>query len=62
MFEINEIMFGPHLDLFIDVCSFEIDTKIKNYTKLTVVMLCQIFDRKSLAPSSGDFHQRPPPR
>ena len=24
-------------------------------TKLSVVMWCQIFDRKSIAPSSGDF-------
>ena len=28
---------------------------MKAYTKLTVVMYCQIFDRKSVAPSSGKF-------
>ena len=27
----------------------------KSDTKLTVLMCCQIFDRKSVAPSSGDF-------
>ena len=30
-------------------------TKIKAYTKLTVVMCCQIFYRKSVAPSSAIF-------
>ena len=30
---------------------FLIDTNIKTYTKLTVVMWCQIFERKSTAPS-----------
>ena len=35
-------------------------TKIKAYTKLTVVMCCQIFDRKSVAPSSGDFRRGVP--
>ena len=29
--------------------------KIKAYTKLTFVMCCQICDRRSVAPSSGDF-------
>ena len=33
-------------------------TKIKAYTKLTVVMCCQIRDRRSVAPSSGDFRRR----
>ena len=32
--------------------------KIKAYTKLTVVMFCQICDRRSVAPSSGDFRRR----
>ena len=33
-------------------------TKMKAYTKLTVVMCCPICDRRSLAPSSGDFRRR----
>ena len=32
--------------------------KMKAYTKLTVVMCCPICDRRSIAPSSGDFCQR----
>ena len=32
------------------------------YTKLTVVMCCQISARRSVAPSSGDFCRRPSPR
>ena len=28
---------------------------MKAYTKLTVVMYCQIFNRKSVAPSGGNF-------
>ena len=47
-------MFKPHLDVFVDVLSFLIKTKIKANTKLTVIMLCQIFDRKFIAPSSGN--------
>ena len=31
---------------------------MKAYTKLTVVMCCQIVARKSLAPSSGNFRRR----
>ena len=34
---------------------------MKAGTKLTVVMCCHIFDRRSVAPSSGDFLRRPPP-
>ena len=32
--------------------------KMKAYTKLTVVMCCHICDRRSVAPSSGDFCRR----
>ena len=35
---------------------------MKAYKKLTVVMCCQIVARKSVAPSSSDFRQRPAPR
>jgi hypothetical protein len=34
-------------------------TEMKAYPKLTVVMCCQIVARKSVAPSSGNFRQRP---
>ena len=46
-FEINKIMFGPHLRTFIDVWELIADTK------LSIVICSQIFDRKSTAPSSG---------
>ena len=36
---------------------FPVKIKMKAYTKLTVVMCCQICDRKSLAPSSGKIHR-----
>ena len=36
-------------------------TTMKADTKLTVVMCCHNFDRRSTAPSSGDFRQGPPP-
>ena len=35
-------------------------TTMKADTKLTVVMCCHIFDRRSVAQSSGDFRQKPP--
>ena len=37
-------------------------TKMKAYTKLTVVMGCQIVARKSVVPSRGNFRRRPAPR
>ena len=61
MFEINLIMLSPHLDVFVDVCGLLINIKINADTKVIVVMQCQIFDRKSTAPSSGDFRRRPQP-
>ena len=30
-------------------------TKLKAYIKITVLMCCEIFDRKSVAPSSGNY-------
>ena len=48
-------MFRPHLDVFIEVCGLPDQYKMKADTKITVVMWCQIFNRKSVAPSSGDF-------
>ena len=40
---------------------FLIDTQVKADTKMSVVMWCQIFDRKSIVPSSGDFCRQLPP-
>ena len=40
---------------------FLVKTKKEAYTKLTVAMCCQIFARRSVAPSSGDFRRRLPP-
>ena len=37
------------------VFGLPITNKIKAYTKLTVVMCCQICNRSSVAPSSGNF-------
>ena len=34
---------------------FLVKTKMKDYTKLTVVLYCQIVASKSVAPSSGDW-------
>ena len=40
MFEMNKIIFRPHLEAFL---GFLAKTKMKAETKLTVVMCCQIF-------------------
>ena len=37
---------------------FLVQTKMKAYTNMTVVMRCPICDRRSLAPSFGDFRRR----
>ena len=55
----TELCLGPiqtRLEAFL---VFLVKTKIKAYTKLTVVMCCQIVARKSVAPSRGDFRRRP---
>ena len=54
MIEMNLIMFRPHSNMFIDACGLP-DKKIKGDTKFTVVLWVQSFDRKSSAPSSGNF-------
>ena len=38
---------------------FLVKTKMKAYTKLTVVMCCQMVASKSVAPSIGNFRRRP---
>ena len=50
---------GPIQTRLEAVLGFLVKTKMKAYTKLTVVMCCQIGARK---PSSGDFPQRSAPR
>ena len=62
MFEINNIIFRPHLDMYRGVFGLPGKNKMKANTKLTVVMCCQIFHRKSVAPSSGDFRRQRVPR
>ena len=52
-------MFRPNSDT--EFLHFLTKTKMKAYTKLAVVMCCQIVARKSVTPSSGDFW-RPVPR
>ena len=61
MFEMNKIMFRPNLDMSRGHKGFLVETKVKAYTKLTVVMCCQIFTRRSVTPfiTIDDFCQRP---
>ena len=54
MFEMNNIIFMPNLDMSRGVFGLP-GKKMKADTKLTVVMSCQILDSKSVAPSWGDF-------
>ena len=53
MFEMNKIIFRPNLDKFRGVFGLPGKNKNEADTKLTVVMCCQIFLRKSVTPSSG---------
>ena len=48
-------MFRPNFDPFIGIWGIPDQNKMKAYTKLTVVMCCQIDDWKYTAPSSGRF-------
>ena len=47
----NYGIYWPNLDVFIDVCGLpnQYQKKADIFTKLTVVMWCQIFYRKSAA-------------
>ena len=58
MFEMNKIIFRPHLDMSRGVLGFLVKTKMNTYTRQTVVMCSQICDRRSAAPFSGDFCRR----
>ena len=51
LFEMNTIISRPHLDM-------SKKTKVKADTKLTVVMCCQIFDRKSVSAIFGNDWRR----
>ena len=62
MFEMSLIMLGPLLTYLQTYAGFLFKTKIKAHTKLTVVMWCQIFDRKSRAPSCSDNRRQLAPR
>ena len=50
----NYVLFRPNLDVFIDLSGLPDPD-----TKLTVVMWCQIFDRKSTVPSRQLRRPRP---
>ena len=55
----TELCLGPNqkcLEAFLDLL---VKTKMKAYTKLTVVMCCPIIARKFEVPSSGNFRRRP---
>ena len=58
----TKLFLGPIQTCLEAFLGFLSKNKMKAYTKLTVVMCCQIVDRKSVAPSSGDFRRRPAPR
>ena len=56
----TKLCFGPiytHPETFL---GFLEQTTMKADPKLTVIMCCLISDRRSVAPSSGDFRRRPP--
>ena len=57
MFDMNNIILRPHLDMSRGVFGLP-DEKMNAYAKLTVVMCCQICDRRFVAPSSSDFPRR----
>ena len=58
----TKLCLGPILTCLEAFLGFPVKTKMKAYTKLTVAMCCQIFARRSVAPSSGDFRRRTLPR
>ena len=57
MFKLTKLCLGPFRRNY-----RRLRAKKKADTKLIVVMGCQIFYRKSIEPSSGDFRRRPLPR
>ena len=57
----SQVCLGPILTNLQASGGFLIRTKIKAYTKPTLVMCCQIDDQKYTAPFCGRFLQRPPP-
>ena len=61
-FPTSPLCLGPIQTSLEALLGFLVKTKMKAYTKLTVVMCCQIVARNSIASSSGYFRRRPPPR
>ena len=61
MFEMNKIRSRANLDISRGHKGFLVDAKVKAYTKLTFVMCCQIFARRSVVPfiAIGNFRQTP---
>ena len=53
---------GPNLDIFRGIFRLPGQNKHKSDTKPAVLMYCNIFDSKSVSPSSGDFRRRPVPQ
>ena len=60
--KLTELCLGPIQTRLEASLGFLVKTKMKAYTKLTVVMCCQIVDRTCVAPYSGNFWRRPAPR
>ena len=58
-FENNSDRFRNNLDPFTGIFRLPVETIMKAYTKLTLVMCCNFFDYRYAAPSSGDFRRRP---
>ena len=58
----NWIMGRTNSETFRAFFEFPCQNQNKGYTKLTVIMCCQIVAKKSVAPSSGDFRRRLAPR
>ena len=54
----TKLCLGPIQTCLEAFLGFLAKTKMKAFTKLTVVMCCQIIARKSVAPYSGDFRRR----
>jgi hypothetical protein len=55
----TKLFFGPIKTRPETFLGFLEKTTMKTDTKLTVVMCCHIFERRSVAPSSSDFRRKP---
>ena len=52
------LIIGPNIHFPARTVCVLVKTKMKTDTKMTVVMCCQIVDRKSVAPARGNFWRR----